>query len=175
MPNGQVTDFSPGRVRYSREEFLRSRRRDGMSNDDAIDSWDQLVASECFENDIYFVQLVKNPKDCASGAFTVFLLILSRLDGKPIEDWRDIQEMKNRFVGREVEAVELYPSRSRSFDYMNRTILFCFIGHRDTQHPTLPFGSAQRVISAVSMFPFAKQRPFFLSNSVSKEVSCETP
>lgn len=156
-----------------RNAYVLARRQAGMSDAEANDAWDQLMASECYENDTYFVQLDRNPKGRFLEAYTVYALIISRHDELPIDDWRDLQEIKNRFVGRETEAVELFPSRSRSFDYQNRTVLFCFIAHREALNPRFPFGSQKRVTDSRSLFPFCMQRPFSANHLTQKELTRE--
>lgn len=47
-------------------------------------------------------------------------LSIKRLDKEPIHDWRELQEIKNLIIGRENEAVELYPAESRLVDTANQ-------------------------------------------------------
>jgi hypothetical protein len=42
-----------------------------------------------------------------------------RIDDHPIRSWRDLQEIKNIFVGPECEAVEVFPAESRLMDTAN--------------------------------------------------------
>lgn len=51
---------------------------------------------------------------------------ISSADGTARHDWRDFQEIKNRFAGTEWEAVELYPAESRLLDSSNYYMLWCF-------------------------------------------------
>jgi len=53
-------------------------------------------------------------------------LSIKRIDKEPIHDWRDLQEIKNLLVGKENEAVELYPAESRRVDMANQFHLWCF-------------------------------------------------
>jgi len=50
---------------------------------------------------------------------------IKRKDKKAIHDWRHFQEIKNELVGREVEAIEIYPAESRLHDNVNQYHLFC--------------------------------------------------
>ena len=52
-------------------------------------------------------------------------LNIRRVDGYPGRDWRHFQAIKNQLVGRECEAVELYPAESRLTDTSNKYHLFC--------------------------------------------------
>ena len=51
-------------------------------------------------------------------------LSIKRIDRKPIHDWRDLQEVKNKLIGPECEGFELYPSESRKVDTANQYFLF---------------------------------------------------
>tara|TARA_Y100000034_G_C6749943_1_gene333262 strand:+ start:239 stop:688 length:450 start_codon:yes stop_codon:yes gene_type:complete len=53
-------------------------------------------------------------------------LSIKRIDKEPIHDWRDLQEIKNILVGKENEAVEIYPAESRRVDMVNQFHLWCF-------------------------------------------------
>ena len=46
-------------------------------------------------------------------------------DGQPRHDWREFQHIKNDLVGKEWEAIELYPAESRLCDPSNYFILWC--------------------------------------------------
>jgi hypothetical protein len=63
-------------------------------------------------------------------------LSIKRIDKEPIHDWRDLQEIKNLLVGKENEAVELYPAESRRVDMANQYHLWCFADEK----ATIPFG-----------------------------------
>lgn len=52
-------------------------------------------------------------------------LSIKRIDKQPCNDWRDFQEIKNQLVGRECEAVQLYPAESRVVDTANQYHLWC--------------------------------------------------
>lgn len=53
-------------------------------------------------------------------------LSIKRFDRAPIHDWRVMQEIKNKILGPEHEAVELYPAESRLTDTANQYHLWCF-------------------------------------------------
>lgn len=62
-------------------------------------------------------------------------LMIRRLDGEPIRDWRDMQQAKNEIAGPTVEAVEVFPAMDRIVDTANSHHLWCgYPGQR------LPFG-----------------------------------
>jgi len=82
----------------------------------AYDRWlnDQREHEEVYMNDIYQVGVVRDTK-----SLWVHLSI-KRIDKEIIHDWRDLQEIKNQILGRECEAIELYPAESRLVDSANQ-------------------------------------------------------
>lgn len=87
-------------------------------------------------------------------------LSIRRTDRQAIHDWRHLQKIKNELIGRENEAIELYPAESRLVDEANQFHLFGFAD------PTLrwPVGMTYRaVVGANVRIPGAEksqQRPF---------------
>lgn len=53
-------------------------------------------------------------------------LKISRADGQPARDWRDLQAIKSAVCGPEREAVELFPAESRLRDIANTTHLWVY-------------------------------------------------
>jgi hypothetical protein len=87
-------------------------------------------------------------------------LSIKRLDKEPIHDWRDLQEIKNMLVGKQYEAVELYPAESRRVDSANQYHLWCFVQVEGSDEiPVLPFGWDERYVTENPM-EGAKQRKF---------------
>lgn len=43
-----------------------------------------------------------------------------RIDNQPIDSWRDMQAIKNIFIGPKCEAVQLYPAEDRCVDVSNQ-------------------------------------------------------
>lgn len=113
------------------------------------------LAGEVWINDLYQVSVFRDNN--AAGQVLIHLSI-RRLDREIIHDWRELQEIKNRLVGRECEAVELYPAESRMVDTANQYHLFC------VPDPTyrFPFGFGTRLVSGedkLPPLPRVKQRP----------------
>ncbi len=89
-----------------------------------------------------------------NGQYTVILghvpplvrITVIRTDDQPVRSWKDLQEIKNIFVGPECEAVEVFPAESRLMDTANEYHLWA--------HPNpefrFPFGfqCARTVIPA---------------------------
>lgn len=84
-------------------------------------------------------------------------LSIKRNDRNPLHDWRDLQRIKNEILGKEEEAVELYPAESRLVDAANQYHLWCFKGKH------APFGYEVRAVlgpTTVADYDKSKQRPF---------------
>lgn len=71
----------------------------------------------------------------------VIVLSIRREDRKPIMDWRDVQLIKNTFLGPEQEAVQLFPAESRLVDTSNQYWLYC------VPNKVWPFGFTQRSVN----------------------------
>lgn len=99
-------------------------------------------------NSIYMV-LLQVPQDVPPFGLVVQLSITTH-DQQPRHDWREMQRIKNELVGRDVEAVELYPSENRLVDNANWYHLFCF--------PRLPMRGGR--------FPFGEHRRFVSEGTV---------
>ena len=107
--------------------------------------------NEVWLNDRYVVHLARH----ADG--WVKELSIRRQDRKPARDWRDFMRIKDQLAGPEVEAVELYPARSRVVDTANQFWLWCFPpGER------IPLGIEGGVVSDPEDVPLgaAQQRAF---------------
>lgn len=79
---------------------------------------------------------------------------IKRRDKDIIRDWRELQEIKNKILGPEREAVELFPAESRLVDSANQYHLYALPpGER------FPFGFQERMVCGESRGG-AVQRPF---------------
>lgn len=160
MKTGQIDSLLPVVARPSRSAYVEALVASGASEREADEAWQVFISSDLYESGKYIAQLIKGGHDFLSGPLTTFTLVVSRKDGAPIDDWRDLQEIKNRIVGRSVDAVEVFPAINRAFDYRNRTVLFCYVGGSGPNDPPprLPFGARQRLVASQSIVPHCKQR-----------------
>jgi len=138
-------DPSPGRSgphSASSGDMAPFRRVDRPEDD--IPTWQEIVATtgcskeqaqgqiqwmrslETWVNELYQVDI-----EYANGGRTAHLII-RRLDRQPARDWQQFQEIKNRLVGPECEAVELYPKESLLVDAKNQYHLWAFTSPQDT-------------------------------------------
>jgi hypothetical protein len=176
MPNGFVDGFAPSQPFLSRAGFFSWGKSVGY-DDSTIDlEWIYYRSSSFFENDVYRVRIDKSWLSSHSGRtegesesrpkminqIESFLLVISMKSGGVIDDWRDVQAIKNKFAGHLFEAVDLFPSSRRRYcfpDGGNCVPLWCFLDSSG-RAIRLPFGLPDRIISGVTLLPFCDQRPF---------------
>jgi len=98
------------------------------------------VEGHLLENNRY--QVIR--REYVSGPFGEFVhLTIRNRDGSARHEWQDFQRIKNELVGKEAEAVELYPAESRLVDVANHYHLWVFPAYR------FPFGMEQREVAPV--------------------------
>ena len=112
---------------------------------------------EYYQNELYGVF-----KRCASvlqnpGEWPAWWLSIKSMDRNPCHDWRHFQKIKNDLIGKEHEAVEVYPAESRLVDTSNQYHLFVL------KDPAIrfPFGYTERLVldkGDVQITPGAIQR-----------------
>ena len=128
-------------IKISKEEFSKIAMDGGLI--------------KVFKNSKY--QVIKRVYEAKDGASGLAWLSIRRLDREPIHDWRDLQEIKNKLVGRECEGVELYPAMARLVDCSNQFHLWVFTDPK----VRLPFGFKEGMVcdSEMAKKHGAKQRP----------------
>lgn len=112
------------------------KSHDHFSIAHATKVYDIAVKMERWKNDLYEVHVERdNPP--------LVHLLVSRLNGKPIRNWRHMQHIKNELVGPDCEGVELYPAERRLIDKANMYHLWVIddpsfefpIGYNDQMEP----------------------------------------
>ena len=106
---------------------------------------------EVWRNSRYLVSVDRIPVESLDAP--VIHLQIESNNHRAIHDWRDLQRIKNEIVGKEEEALEMYPAESRLVDTCNAYHLWCVPGS------TLPFGCLQRIVSE-SGCSHGMQRPW---------------
>lgn len=81
-------------------------------------------------------------------------LSIKRLDLQALQDWRELQRIKNELLGDEVEAVQLHPAESRLLDMCDQIHLWALKDGR------FSFGFEERIVSEGTVLPGQTQRPF---------------
>jgi hypothetical protein len=110
---------------------------------------------EVWGNDRYtVVRRVQYPQE--PGFPPLVWLSLHTHDREPLQDWRELQAIKNQLMGPEVEAVQLYPAESRLVDTANEIHLW---GFGDDSF-RWPFGFDSRLVAEGHYTTKAQQRPF---------------
>lgn len=116
------------------------------------DRWDSG-----WHNEAYEVRLLRDALLLVQPRLgSVLLLSARRRDGQAVHDWRDLQRIKNELVGRENEAIELYPRESRLVDSGNTYFLWVLaepgvewpIGYCGSRVVTDKLGGHQRPFDA---------------------------
>lgn len=142
-------------------EFLAQARAAGMNDKTALmDVWRYQQRCEDWMNDTYHVSIDKEHEHGLGPDSEVWHLSFKRHDREPMNDWREMQEIKNLLCGRETEAVQVYPKESRLMDTSNQYHLFAFLKVDGQHFPTLPWGfHSGRVVTDDPKWGKAKQRP----------------
>ncbi len=109
------------------EKFVEAELPDGAP--------DILKLDKVYLNHTYQVNVRKVSED------GWLWLSIKRMDKKSIHDWREFQLIKNMIVGKEREAVELYPAESRLVDSSNQYHLFVL-----PEGERFPFGYTSRFL-----------------------------
>jgi len=125
-----------------------------LNREDATEALQESRKGEWWINDIYTV-IVRRLQVPDPGVPDLIHLSIKRNDREAIHDWRDLQEIKNRFCGPEHEAMEIYPAESRLVDTANQYHLWCI----DNPIFRWPWGFRERSVSETSVGA-SKQRPF---------------
>lgn len=131
----------------------------GMTKGAAEREIARLKQQKIWMNDTYQVNIDYDPPQRkAWGWPRIIHLSIKRRDKESIHDWRELQEIKNKLVGPEHEAVELYPAESRKVDTSNQYHLWVFWDAK----VRLPFGYGERLVGTPEEAAAvgAKQRAF---------------
>lgn len=105
--------------------------------------------AEWYTNNRY--QVVKEPVEYEGQMVDCIWLSIKALDDSARHDWREFQWIKNEIVGKEWEAMEIYPAESRMIDTCNQFHLWCF--------PTkIGVGWSTRLVMEENTTTFGSQR-----------------
>lgn len=110
-------------------KFIENAVRNfGCSRAEAKRQLARLQRDEVYLNDEYQVNVDREPDtpQPAPGVRVIHLSI-KRRDRQPARDWRHLQAIKNQLVGRDHEAVEIFPAESRLIDTANQTHLWVLV------------------------------------------------
>ena len=104
------------------------------------------VYAEIYVNDIYQVAVYRN-EDADSLVHVPELkgrctwLSIKRRDKRPVNNWQDMQTIKNRLVGVDCDAIQMFPAESRMVNTANQYHLIVL-----PPDAIVPFGWGRRHI-----------------------------
>jgi len=138
-------DWGPENQRM-RADAIKELMSQGMTWARAEDYCDQhMFPADVRENDEYqvIVKPIKQGQGFFSGCYFQCISIMRR-DRKAVQDWRDLQAIKNQLFSPEHEAIELYPAESRVWDTQNQIHLYVLLDHEGKSCPRFPLGGSFR-------------------------------
>lgn len=91
----------------------------GCSREEAQERIDWMKSQSVWVNNLYQVNVEYLPNSQAHA-------IIRRLDRQPVHNWVHFQEIKNQVLGKECEAVEIYPRESALVDAKHHYHLWGF-------------------------------------------------
>lgn len=118
-----MTKFKPATLKLlpAKEQIAEFMAQYSMERKEAKSLYNAMLNDDVYLNDTYQVNITwKAPQHAFGPDIDIVHLSIKRIDRAPIHDWRDLQEIKNELVGREREAIELYPSEARRVDTANQ-------------------------------------------------------
>jgi len=118
-----------------------------------------LQRCEHYVNDLYHVALDRYAEHGFGRGSEVWHLSIKRHTREPINDWREMQEIKSAICGAEMEAIQLYPKESRVVDTANQYHLFAFAKMSGNDLPMFPVGFTVGLRTDDVGTTNAKQRP----------------
>jgi hypothetical protein len=124
-PLRRVTPVPPPPERLRELMAHAARLRPEMTRAALDDCFAAALAEsrEIWANRLYQVHVIRWP--ALPPMPPVVQLSIRRMDREAARDWRHFQQIKNELVGRECEAVELYPAESRLVDTATQFHLWC--------------------------------------------------
>ena len=122
--------------------------------------------AEIYVNDIYQVAVYRNEDADELIHIPEFKgrctwLSIKRKDKRPVNNWQDMQTIKNRLVGTNCDAMQLYPAEKRMVNTSNQYHLIVF-----PEGEVIPFGWMERVVNTNNK----KAEPNEISQSFKGEV-----
>ena len=141
-------------------KMLNLPENEDLSRETILDAVRAIIrkdAEQCeiWRNDTYQVAIYNRDKPPHPNWPRMIHLSIKRIDREAIRDWRELQEIKNRLIGRENEAVELFPAESRRVDMANQYHLFVLADPK----MRFPFGFTEGFIADQLEGSISKQRP----------------
>lgn len=146
MPNGDAGTFQRAEYIDLTPENLIADSGGRLDPRAAKRLYEQMKKEVLYESEHYQVAIDKSPSHGFRGMI-IWHLSIKRHDKAPIMDWRDLQDIKNKLVGKEHEAIQLFPAESRCVDSANQYHLWAFMKEGATRQPMIPIGWTTRFVT----------------------------
>jgi len=106
-------------------KFIDFARSHGATAREAKEHFDNTRHDEVFSNDIYLVIRRDIPNDMnPMGYPNIKWISIRRIDGQPLRNWEEIQQIKNEMLGMLGEAIEVFPNEEDKVNTVNQYHLF---------------------------------------------------
>jgi hypothetical protein len=124
-----MQDFKRATINLGTFEEFKEKNKEmfvGFSDTEIKFQYERLNQDIIFMNNDYQVNVdINSHRENPSGIPVIHLLI-KRIDNKEICSWRDLQDIKNMLLGKDIDAVELFPMESRNIkEIENQRHLWC--------------------------------------------------
>lgn len=146
MPNGDAGTFHRAEYLDLTLDQLIADAGGRLDIKSAQRLYDQMKKEVLYKSEHYQVAIDKSPSHGFRGML-IWHLSVKRIDKEPIMDWRDLQDIKNKLAGPEVEAIQLFPAESRLVDSANQYHLWCIMKEGKERQPKIPVGWTQRFVT----------------------------
>lgn len=143
MPNGDAGTFHRAEYIDLTLDQLIADADGTIDRSTAQRLYNQMKKEVLYKSEHYQVAIDKSPTHGFRGMI-LWHLSIKRNDKAPIMDWRDLQDIKNKLVGVEHEAIQLFPAESRCVDSANQYHLFAFMKEGKQRQPMIPIGWTSR-------------------------------
>jgi len=145
MPNGDAGTFHRAEYIDLNLEQLMIDAGGKLDRRSAERLLRQMQKEVLYKSEHYQVAIDKTPTHGFRGMI-IWHLSIKRNDKEPIMDWRDLQDIKNKLVGPEYEAMQLFPAESRCVDSANQYHLWALMKEGATRQPMIPVGWTTRFV-----------------------------
>lgn len=158
MPNGNAGTFHRAEYVDLTKERLHADWEGMVSKETINRIYEQMKRETLYKSEHYQVAIDKETSHGFPGMI-VWHLSIKRNDKEPVMDWRDLQDIKNKLVGPDYEAIQLFPAEDRVIDTANQYHLYAFMrAGKDRSPPRLPIGWTAG-LKTDEQFVNGKQRP----------------
>ncbi len=151
MPNGDAGTFHRAQYVDLTKDQLQADWGGNIHKETINRLYEQMQREVLYKSEHYQVAIDKETQHGFPGC-VVWHLSVKRNDKEVIFDWRDMQDIKNKLVGPEYEAIQLFPAESRLVDTANQFHFYAFVrgpesgSRKDRKPPRIPIGWTSRMV-----------------------------